>query len=104
VKKPLPPHIHRHRAPDPDVLDQIAADALTFLAADPSRLGRFFDVTGLSVAHLREAAGTPAFTAHLLDYLTADAGRLTAFSVEKGYAPEAVEAIRAHLSMPHVDL
>ena len=83
---------------DSGELDALAADALTYLAADPERLSGFFGVTGITVETLRHAAGTPDFIAHLLDYMAADARRLVAFSAAVDREPAAIEAIRAALT------
>ena len=83
---------------DEAALDRLAGDALTYLAADPDRFDRFFAVTGLSVNTLRQAAGTPAFVSHLVDYLAADERRLVAFAAETGRDPAAIEAVRAALA------
>ena len=97
MKRPLPPPAVRPRAATGDELDQLCGDALAYLAEEPSRLERFFDLTGLSVATLRQAAGTAGFAAQVVDYLTADADRLHAFAAAKGYEPETIEAIRLGL-------
>jgi hypothetical protein len=100
VRKQLGSSVHSRNAAtlDPADLDGLAGDALTYLAAEPERLDRFFAVTGLTVRTLRDAAGTPAFTAHLLDYMASDARRFVAFAEASGRDPAAVEAIRAALT------
>ena len=100
MKTPLPPPIVRPRRVDQDERDQLCADILAFLAEEPSRLERFFDLTGLSVATLRRAAATEGFAAQLVDYVTADGDRLRAFAAAKGTDPGTVEAIRLGL-LPH---
>ena len=85
---------------DPAELDRLAADALTYLAADPDRLSRFFAVTGITVETLRHTAGTADFTMHLLDYMAADDRRLVAFAAAVDRDPAAIEAIRAALARP----
>ncbi|MGE5536944.1 MAG: DUF3572 domain-containing protein [Acidobacteriota bacterium] len=62
----------------------MAIQALTFIAGDATRLGRFLAVTGIGPAEIREAAREPQFLAGVLDYLIADERLLTAFSVEVG--------------------
>ncbi len=97
MKKPLSPSNGGPRRADQDELDQLSADALAYLAEEPSRLMRFFELTGLNVATLRQAAATEGFAAQLVDYLTADADRLRAFAAAKGYDADGIEAIRLGL-------
>ncbi len=96
MKRPLPPPV-RPRSATGDELDQLCADALAYLAEEPSRLERFFDLTGLSVDTLRQAAATDAFAAQVVDYMTADGDRLHAFAAAKGYEVAMLEAIRLGL-------
>ena len=100
MKKHLEASVHSRNtiALESDALDKLAAEALTYLAAEAERLSRFFAETGITIATLRRAAGTPDFTAHLLNYLAADERRLTAFAMEVGRDPAAIEAIRAALT------
>ncbi len=60
--------------------DALAADILAFLAADDERLGRFFALTGLDAAGLREAAATRTLTGATLAYLAEDDVLLVAFA------------------------
>ena len=97
MKKPLLlPGAKPRRASGED-LDQLCADALTYLAEEPSRLERFFDMTGLSIATLRQAAAGEDFPVQVVDYLTADANRLHAFAAAKGYDADTIEAVRLGL-------
>ncbi len=100
MKKHLEASVHSRNAAalESDTLDQLAAEAMTYLAADAERLSRFFAETGITIDTLRCAAGTPDFTAHLLDYLAADERRLVAFAAEVGRDPAAIDAIRAALT------
>ena len=97
MKKPLSPPTVKPRNATGDELDQLCADALAYLAEEPSRLERFFDLTGLSVVTLRRAAATDGFVAQIVDYLTADDARLHAFAAAKGYEVTTIEAIRLGL-------
>ena len=97
MKKSLSPPIVKPRHLNGDERDQLSADILAYLAEEPSRLERFFDLTGLSVATLRQAAATEDFAAQLVGYVTADADRLRAFAAAKDYDPDAVEAVRLGL-------
>jgi hypothetical protein len=86
-----------------DLADQMAIQALGFLAEDPDRLGRFFDITGLTIQTLRQVAGTSSFTSSLLDYLGSDEALLRAFAERNGYDPAEVDAARLPLSGPQDD-
>ena len=97
MKKPLSPPGARPRHASGEELDQLCADALAYLAEESSRLERFFDLTGLSVATLRQAAAAEDFPVQVIDYLTADANRLHAFAAAKGYEANTIEAIRLGL-------
>jgi hypothetical protein len=98
VKKNSARPNYGHRAPSPDLIDKMALETLSFLAEDPDRLGRFFDLTGLTLQTLRAAAGTPRFDASLLDYLGSDVVLLRAFAERHGYDPGEVDAARVALS------
>jgi hypothetical protein len=99
---PQPGARHTHRL-NRDLIDQMAIQVLGFLAADPERLGRFFDITGLTVQTLRKAAGTADFDSSLLDYLGSDEALLRAFAEEYGYDPAMVDAARTTLAGPPAD-
>lgn len=58
----------------------MAIQALTFIAADPERLGSFLAASGIGPAALRSAAHEPHFLSGVLDYLAADEKLLLAFA------------------------
>jgi len=70
-----------------EAAEALAIQALTFIAAEPERLGRFLAVTGVGPAEIRDAAREPGFLAGVLEHLAADEGLLTAFAAEAGFAP-----------------
>lgn len=80
--------------------ENCAIAALSFLAADPERLGRFLALTGLSPENIRAAAAEPHFLASVLDHLLADESLLLAFAANNALAPEHVALARAVLD-PH---
>lgn len=80
---------------DPELL---AIAVLGFIAQDPARLSRFLDITGLSPATLRGAAGQPGFLASVLEYLLGDESLMLAFCAENGHAPESVAQAASRLS------
>jgi hypothetical protein len=75
----------------------IAIEALSFLAGDPERLGRFLAVTGLGPENLRAAAAGPGFLAQVLHYLAQDEALLLAFAANGGHRPERVS--QAHRAL-----
>ena len=104
MKKRLPQDGSRreHRF-DRAIIEHTAIEILTFIAEDEARLGRFFDLTGLSIQTLRKAAGTPSFNASLFDYLGSDEALLIAFSDRKGCDPGEVDAMCKSLNTPARD-
>ena len=83
----------------------LAIAALSHFATDGKLLARFFALTGLDPARLREAAGTPGFTAGVLDFVLADERLLIALAAEQETTPQAIAAARASLdhSSPYED-
>ena len=81
--------------------EDLAVEALGFLAADETRLERFLAVTGLGPGNLRRAAAGPGFLRSVLDYVAADEALLLAFAANAGRKPEQVgQAIRALAGPP----
>lgn len=68
-----------------DAAEALAIQALTFIAADGERLGRFLAVTGIGPAEIRAAAREPRFLAGVLDYLASDERLAAEFSTEAGF-------------------
>jgi hypothetical protein len=77
--------------------EDIAIEALNFLAADPTRLARFLDLSGLDPASIRAAAGDAGFLAGVLDYVNSDETLLLAFADHATVAPTVVEKARTAL-------
>ena len=67
--------------------EALAVQALTFIAGDGERLGRFLATTGIGPAQIRAAAQEPGFLVGVLDYLAGDERLLTAFAAESGFDP-----------------
>jgi hypothetical protein len=80
-----------------EAAEGLAIQALTFIAGDGERLGRFLAVTGLGPAEIRTAAGEPGFLAGVLEYLAADDRLIAAFAAETGSEPADVG--RAHAAL-----
>ncbi|MDP2294796.1 MAG: DUF3572 domain-containing protein [Pseudolabrys sp.] len=77
-----------------EAAEGLAIQALTFLAGDPERLGRFLSVTGLGPDQIRAAAGEPGFLAGVLAYLASDEKLAAEFTLDAGCA--AADIARAH--------
>ena len=83
--------------------NEIAIDALTFLAADIERLGRFLALTGIDPQTIRLAAREPGFLVGVLDHVLGDENLLLAFASEASLKPEAIAKARHALAGPGLD-
>jgi len=83
--------------------EMTAIKALSFLASEPERLGRFLSLTGLGPQTLRQAAREPAFLAQVLDYLCADEALLVTFAENAALKPEQIARARTSLAGPPPD-
>jgi hypothetical protein len=70
-----------------DAAEALAIQALTFIAGDGERLGRFLAITGIGPAQIRAAAQEPGFLVGVLSYLAGDERLLSAFATETGLDP-----------------
>ena len=84
--------------PSPSDAEALAVAALSFLAAEPERLGSFMSETGLGPENMRAAAATPSFLPAVLDYLIGNEPMLLDFAADHGIDPAAIPAARAALS------
>ena len=75
----------------------LVARLLEFLADDPGRMARFFNVTGLTAKNIRAAASAPGFATSILDYVLADEALLQVFAAEAEIAPGELLRVRAGL-------
>lgn len=73
-----------------DEAERIALQALTFLAEDGVRLGRFLSLTGIGPEDLRASAGERHVLAAVLGHLLEDESLLLVFISGNGLAPETV--------------
>jgi hypothetical protein len=64
--------------------EALAVQALSFIAGEPERLGRFLALSGMGPADVRAAAREPGFLAGVLDYVTGDEQLLRAFAEQAG--------------------
>ncbi len=76
----------------------LAIQALTFIAGEPERLGRFLAVTGIAPAEIRLAAREPGFLVGVLEHLAANERLLTAFAADAGVDPADIGKALATLS------
>jgi Protein of unknown function (DUF3572) len=77
-----------------EAAETLAIQALSFIAADAERLGRFLGLSGIGPAQIREAAREPEFLAGVLDYLMSDERLLTEFARETDHDPITVSQAR----------
>ena len=89
MKKPLP--AAREAA------QTLAVQALTFIAEDPERMGRFLAVTGLEPGQIRAAAREEGFFAGVLEHMLGDESLLVAFADSAGIDPAEIARARAAL-------
>lgn len=79
------------------VAEIVAVQALSFIAADPERLGQFLAETGIGPETLRSAAADPQFLAGVLDFLLRDDATVTAFAAASEHHPTTIAAARQAL-------
>jgi hypothetical protein len=83
-----------------EAAEGLAIQALTFIAGDGERLGRFLATSGIGPAQIRAAAQEPGFLIGVLDYLAGDERLLSAFAAETGNDPahvgKALAALGGH--------
>jgi len=83
-----------------EAAEGLAIQALTFIAGDGERLGRFLATTGIGPAQIRAAAQESGFLIGVLDYLAGDERLLSAFAAETGLDPthvgKALAALGGH--------
>jgi hypothetical protein len=83
---------------DRDAAESLAIQALTFLAAEPARLGRFLALTGIGPDKIRSAAASPGFLAGVLDHLASEEALLIDFAGAADIEPGQIERARRVLS------
>jgi hypothetical protein len=86
--------------PSRDGAESVAIAALTFIAADPERLGRFLASTGIGPGDIRIAAREPLFLAGVIGHISADQELLLAFAAEIGLKPAEIDRARQALAGP----
>ena len=83
--------------------ETLALSALSYLAADDERLGRFLDSSGLRPDTIRAAAASAGFLAAVLDYVAADEPLLLDLARTIAVKPESIMAARWTLSPSEFD-
>ena len=81
-----------------DAATSLAVMALSFIASDPERLGRFLALTGIGPESIRTAAREPGFLVGVLDHLASDDQLLRAFADQNEFDPEQVMQARELLA------
>jgi len=92
LKKP----VHNLR----EVAEIVAVQALSFIAGDPERLGRFLAESGIGPQTLRSAAADPQFLASVLDFVMRDDATVKAFASASQLPPTNIAAAHQVLSDP----
>ena len=80
-----------------EAAEGLAIQALTFLAGEPERLGRFLNETGIGPAEIRTASADPGFLSGVLEYLASDDRLIAAFAADTGLDPG--DVARAHQAL-----
>jgi hypothetical protein len=77
-----------------EVAEIVAVQALSFLAGEPERLGRFLAESGLGPETLRSAASDPNFLISVLDFILGDDETVKAFAGASKLHPTNIAAAR----------
>jgi hypothetical protein len=80
------------------IAENLAIQALGFMAGEPERLGTFLAATGIGPEMIRKAAADPSFLAGVLDHVCGDEALLIAVADHAGITPQDVEHAQAVLS------
>lgn len=78
----------------------MAVQALSFIASEPERLGRFLALSGIGPEDVREAAREAGFLAGVLDYIAGDQRLLADFAESLGIEHREVGAALIALGGP----
>jgi hypothetical protein len=80
-----------------EAAEAISIQALSFIASDAERLGRFLAVTGIGPGEIRAASREPRFLAGVLEFLVSDQRLAAEFATEAGYYPD--DLAKAHIAL-----
>ena len=67
-----------------EIAEKLAISALSFMASDPERLGRFLAISGIGPEAIRKAAADPRFLSGVLDHVVSDEPLLLAVAEHIG--------------------
>jgi hypothetical protein len=73
-----------------ELAEIVAIQALSYIASEPDRLGRFLALTGIGPESLRAAAREPHFLLGILDHIATDDSLLRDFASQNGIDPETI--------------
>jgi len=79
------------------IAENLAIEALSFMASDPERLGAFLAATGIGPEMIRKAASDPSFLAGVLDHVCGEESLLIAVAEQAGVTPRDMEHAHAVL-------
>ncbi len=80
-----------------DAAEQLAIDALAYLATQPEALSQFLALSGIGPTTLRTAAMEPRFLGSVLDHFLGNETLLVDFASTAGIAPETIGRARQTL-------
>ena len=84
--------------PTREQAEGLAIQALTFIAGDGQRLGRFLAITGIGPGEIRGAAREPGFLVGVLEYMASDDRLIAAFAAENNLNPSDIDRSRVALT------
>ena len=91
------------KAANREAAEQLAIEALGFIAGDPALLPRFLSLTGIEIGSLRLAASEPGFLAGVLQFILAHEPTLMQFCEATDTPPAAVGAALRALPLGDTD-
>jgi hypothetical protein len=83
-----------------EVAEIVAIQALSFVAAEPERLGLFLAESGIGPETLRSAAKDPHFLGQVLDFVMRDDATVKAFAAVSKLHPTNIAAAHQALNDP----
>jgi hypothetical protein len=87
-----------------EAAEMLAVQALTYLAGEPERLGRFLALSGIGPEAIRSAAHEPGFLAGILEHIAGDEALLKQFARAADIDPAQVGKARAALAGPRWEI
>lgn len=81
-----------------EAAENMAVQALAYLAGEPEQLARFLALSGIGPETLRAASRDPQFLAGVLEYVAGEEALLVAFAEHMQMRPEEVLRAQAVLS------